>query len=132
MNINLNEVKNVSTIKLDVLSDTNKLNFEKFDVIVSNPPYIPTGDLNSLQKEVLYEPKMALDGGNDGLKFYRAIAKNWTRFLKKSSCICVEIGIGQSNDVTSIFKCANFKNVKVIKDLNGIDRVITAKNSRNY
>ena len=132
MNINLIEVKNVSTIKLDVLSDTNKLNFEKFDVIVSNPPYIPTGDLNSLQKEVLYEPKMALDGGNDGLKFYRAIAKNWTRFLKKSSCICVEIGIGQSNDVTSIFKCANFKNVKVIKDLNGIDRVITAKNSRNY
>lgn len=132
MNINLNEVKNVNPIKLDVLSDTNKLNLEKFDVIVSNPPYIPTGDLNSLQKEVLYEPKMALDGGNDGLKFYRAIAENWTRFLKKSGCICVEIGIGQTNDVTSIFKRANFKNVKVIKDLNGIDRVITAKNSGSY
>ena len=132
MNINLNEVKNVTQIKLDVLFATNKLNFEKFDVIVSNPPYIPTVDLNSLQKEVLYEPKMALDGGDDGLKFYRAIAKNWSRFLKKTGCICVEIGIGQANNVVDIFKCANFKNIRVKKDLNGIERVITAKNLESY
>lgn len=126
-NINLNGVKNVIPVQFDVLSVPIEVNFESFDVIVSNPPYIPTGDLNSLQKEVLYEPKMALDGGNDGLKFYRAIAKNWRRFLKISSCICVEIGVGQAKDVIDIFKNASFENMEVKKDLNGIDRVIVAR-----
>ena len=101
---------------------------DKFDILVSNPPYIPTEDLYSLQKEVLHEPKMALDGGDDGLKFYRAIVKNWVRFLKKTGCICVEIGINQSNEVVDIFKHANFKNIQTIKDLSGIDRVVAAKN----
>ena len=71
---------------------------------------------------------MALDGGDDGLKFYRAIVKNWVRFLKKTGCICVEIGINQSNEVVDIFKHANFKNIQTIKDLSGIDRVVAAKN----
>ncbi len=128
MNINLNKVKNVIPIQIDVLSATAGLNFEKFDIIVSNPPYIPTEDLYSLQKEVLHEPKMALDGGDDGLKFYRAIVKNWVRFFKKTGCICVEIGINQSNEVVDIFKHANFKNIQTIKDLSGIDRVVAAKN----
>lgn len=127
-NIKLNKVENVIPIKFDVLSEKPGFKFEYFDVIVSNPPYIPTADLETLQKEVRYEPKMALDGGADGLKFYRAITENWHEFLKKSGYLCVEIGFGQANDVIKMFNKAEFKNIEAIKDLNGIYRVILGQN----
>lgn len=126
-NLSLNSVTNVEVVPFDVLSDISKFPFSEFDVIVSNPPYIPSEDLKMLQKEVQYEPKLALDGGFDGLKFYRAIAKNWTSLLKKSGCICVEVGQGQARKVADIFEENDLRNIQIFKDLADIDRVVVAQ-----
>ncbi len=128
-NINLNAVENITPLRFDVLFDADKFNFNEFDIIVSNPPYIATSELKSLQKEVLNEPQMALDGGSDGLMFYRAIAESWTKFLHQGGYLCVEVGIGQALAVADIFKAAGLDNIEVIRDLSGIDRVVIAKKS---
>lgn len=128
-NINLNAVENITPLRFDVLFDADKFNFNEFDIIVSNPPYIATSELKSLKKEVLNEPQMALDGGSDGLMFYRAIAENWVKFLRRGGYLCVEVGIGQALAVADIFKAAGLDNIEVIRDLSGIDRVVIAKKS---
>ncbi len=101
--------------------------FDRFsgpvDVIVSNPPYIPKADLASLQREVQYEPRLALDGG-DGYTFYRAIAKHWIPKLNNGGFASVEIGIGQGDTVCELFRAAGLNNVQCIKDFAGIDRVV--------
>ncbi len=97
----------------------------KFDIIVTNPPYIKTRELESLQREVLFEPRVALDAGPDGLDFYRRIADNAIGYLKKGGSIFLEIGIGQAIDVKQIFESKKiFRISKVISDLSGIERVI--------
>lgn len=126
-NIRLNDVKNVTPVQFDVLFGADYFGYDNFDIIVSNPPYIPTGDLNGLQLEVQNEPQMALDGGNDGLKFYRAIAQKWTKCLKKIGHICVEVGQGQAQDVKAIFKQAGLCDITIKLDLNEIERVVQAK-----
>ncbi len=78
-NIALNGVKNVIPVQFDVLLGADSFEYDDFDIIVSNPPYISTSDLKDLQLEVQKEPQMALDGGEDGLIFYRAIARDWTQ-----------------------------------------------------
>ncbi len=128
-NIKTNHTKNVTPIKYDVLDSKLAIFRElkyKFDLIVSNPPYINSNDIITLQKEVQNEPKMALDGGEDGLVFYRAIAENWTQLLKNNGSICVEIGMGQKDSVVDIFRKAGLKDVNSRKDINGIDRVVCA------
>ncbi len=98
-----------------------------FDVIVSNPPYILSSDIIALQKEVrFFDPVCALDGGEDGLDFYRKIFEKAYGFLKPRGKVCVEIGIGQEDDVLSIAKRCGFSDVAVIKDLNHINRVVIA------
>ncbi len=112
----------VNIVKDDVLSP--KQTYAPVDAILSNPPYIPTADLAGLMREVQYEPKMALDGDEDGLKFYRAIIENWLPFLKVGGFVAVEIGIGQSDDVKALFESAGLSKVEVFRDLGGIDRVV--------
>lgn len=97
---------------------------ENFDVIVSNPPYIPTADIAGLSKDVQCEPFLALDGGEDGLIFYRAILDNYVPLLKKGGLLAVEIGIHQSAEVSHLFEKSGLININVSKDLNGIDRVV--------
>ncbi len=102
-----------------------------FDLIVSNPPYIPSGDMENLQKEVqLFDPSRALDGGEDGLYFYREIFGQADRFLKDYGKICVEIGIGQVEDVCSIAISNGFSEPVVINDLNGISRVVSVSGKK--
>ena len=125
--IALNEVKNVIPVQFDVLLGADSFEYDDFDIIVSNPPYIPTSDLKNLQIEVQKEPRMALDGGDDGLIFYRAIARDWTKCLKKDGPLCVEVGQGQANDVKSIFEEAGLVDITIKRDLNSIDRVVQAK-----
>lgn len=126
-NMFINEIKNVSIIKADVFSNPKDiLSDQQFDLIVSNPPYIKTSDINILQKEVLFEPKLALDGGFDGLKFYREFANNWIQCLKPNGSLMVEVGINQATDVADIFRNGSLKNISFVKDLNGIDRVVKA------
>lgn len=99
---------------------------EKADIILSNPPYICSDVIPTLQAEVHKEPLMALDGGTDGLIFYKRIADYWSDFLKPGGIIAVEIGEDQGESVSAIFK-EKFKDVKVIKDFSGNDRVVVAK-----
>ena len=95
----------------------------KFDVIVSNPPYIKTDDLLELQQEVIeYEPVSALDGGDDGLDFYRIIIKK--AVPKKGGMTAFEVGIGQAGDVAGLMFKAGYRNIEIIPDLAGIERVV--------
>lgn len=99
-----------------------------FDIIVTNPPYIAKFEFETLQKEVLSEPRIALDGGEDGLEFYRRIIDGSARYLKRSGYLVMEIGFGQKNEIVDIIEKANiFKAVEVKKDFNDIDRVIVAR-----
>ncbi len=98
-----------------------------FDAIVSNPPYIPTCELKTLQSEVKKEPRIALDGGADGLNFYRRILSDAPKFLAQNGLLAVEIGINQSKSVKKLFKAANFADIEIFKDLAGIERVIAGR-----
>lgn len=96
----------------------------KFDLIVCNPPYIPTGVLPTLSDEVKREPMLALDGGADGLDFYRRIAAEYQKYLNKNGALVLEIGFDQGESVPMLFRG---KRVKVIKDLNLKDRCVTVQ-----
>ena len=96
-----------------------------FDCIVSNPPYIPSGDIPGLDASVRdYEPHMALDGGADGLDFYRAICAHWRSVLHPGSRLCFEVGIGQAGDVGAILAQNQFEQIQTFQDTQGIGRVV--------
>ena len=110
----------------DLFANINK--DEKFDVIVSNPPYIPISDKSTLQKEVLFEPEQALFTNDEkGLTFYQKIIENAPNFLNNKGLILFEVGIGQSEDVKTLLLKNNFRNVKIEKDVSGTDRVVIAQ-----
>jgi release factor glutamine methyltransferase len=101
---------------------------ERFDLIVSNPPYIETAAIDTLMVEVRdHDPRLALDGGPDGLEPYRIIAREAPAFLRPEGLVLLEIGSGQGASVTDIFAEAGFGEVKVERDLAGLDRVIAAR-----
>ncbi len=98
---------------------------ERFDIIVSNPPYIRTQVIETLEKQVReYEPRMALDGDGDGLKFYRKICRGAKRWLTPSGILAFEIGFDQADEVSALMKENGFSGIRLIKDLNGLDRVL--------
>lgn len=100
-------------------------NAERFDVIVSNPPYIKTDVIGTLMPEVReHEPVMALDGGADGLIFYRRIAENAVNYLSGGGMLFFEIGCEQATDVCMIMETAGFREIAVVKDFAGLDRVV--------
>lgn len=97
----------------------------QFDIIVSNPPYIPTQVVQGLMEEVKdHEPMLALDGKEDGLFFYREIVKKSKTYLKPNGFLCFEIGYDQGKDVSLLMEKAGFVNIVIIKDLVGLDRVV--------
>lgn len=98
---------------------------DRFDMIVSNPPYIKTDVIDTLMPEVReYEPVMALDGGTDGLAFYRRIAGDAGAYLNGGGMLFFEIGCEQAADVCKIMEAAGFREVEVVKDFAGLDRVV--------
>lgn len=99
---------------------------ETFDVIVSNPPYIPSGDLAGLQEEVKKEPALALDGGPDGLTLYRRIAAEAPVHLAPGGWLLLEIGSDQAADVSGLL-AADFELISVYKDINDLDRVVAGR-----
>ena len=105
---------------------------DSFDMILSNPPYIPTQDIDTLQTEVRdHEPIKALDGGSDGLDFYRRIAEDAFGSLKKDGLMFLEIGCDQAEAVTSLLSGAGYySEIEVHKDLTGLDRVISCRRQR--
>lgn len=99
----------------------------KYDRIVSNPPYIPTKVIGTLDPEVRdFEPERALDGGEDGLDFYKILAGKAKEYLKRDGIIYMEIGYDQGPAVRDLFMKEGYKNVEVLKDLAGLDRVVRA------
>ncbi len=103
---------------------------QRFDVIVSNPPYIPSADMAGLMPDVrLYEPGSALDGGEDGLGPYRLIAATAPAFLDAGGLLAVEVGIRQADDVMALFDAAGLVGTDKAKDLGGVDRVVYGKKS---
>jgi len=112
----------VDFIKSDLFEN---LSGKKFDIIVSNPPYIETGELKVLMDEVIkHEPVLALDGMEDGLYFYREIIKDSVNFLNPGGKLLFEIGYNQGRSVSDMMKQAGFLDIKVIKDLSGLDRIV--------
>lgn len=98
------------------------------DMIVSNPPYIMSGDIPSLQKEVLCEPRSALDGGNDGLVFYEAIAQKWIPYMTPGGFAAAECGEGQSDAVLRMF--SRYGNAEKINDFYGVDRFVAVTKNK--
>ena len=97
----------------------------KYDIIVSNPPYIETKVIEGLMEEVReHEPYMALDGGVDGLDFYRSIVEKSVEYLNDSGYLCFEIGYNQGEAVVSLMEKKGFTNCRIVKDLAGLDRVV--------
>lgn len=105
-----------------------KLGKRKFDIIVSNPPYIKSEDIPCLMEEVRnYEPLMALDGEKDGLKFYKEITEKAGEYFKAGGVLFYEIGCEQAEDVIKILEKNGFVNIQVFQDLTGLDRVVMAE-----
>lgn len=127
LNVNKLELDTrVNVIKSDLLDFAFK-DGELFDVIVSNPPYIKEIEIQDLMKDVKdYEPYIALNGGEDGLDFYRKITLQSKTILRRGGIIAYEIGYNQRVDVSNILINSNFDEIKCLKDLSGLDRVITA------
>lgn len=101
---------------------------EKFDIIVSNPPYIPPQMKATIQKEVSFEPDFALYTQDDkGLEFYKKIIEGAPKFLNKGGYLLFELGLGQSRDVADLMNSAGFEKIQVVKDLANIDRVLFGK-----
>lgn len=96
----------------------------KFDIIVCNPPYIKKGELDFLQKEVKYEPRVSLDGGADGLEVYRDIARHAPGYLRHKGSLFLELGFGQSAGIIELFKPDIYKIREVKRDFSGIERVL--------
>lgn len=127
-NIKKNAIKNVVPLRNDVLSLECVNKFDDVDIIVSNPPYIPTLDIDGLQREISFEPRQALDGGKNGLDFYKFFARHWVSRLRAGGYLCVEIGINQGNQVKVLFENnPEIEFTKTFKDINGIARVVIAK-----
>lgn len=115
-------VKNAELVQADILTYTPKNGFCA-DMLLSNPPYIPSGEMCSLQLEVLHEPHTALDGGEDGLLFYRAIAKRWLPYLHVRGEMLFECGDGQGEAIASVFREKTAAQT-VLYDFNNIDRFV--------
>ncbi len=118
-----NEV-NVEWIQSDLFESIS----EKYDIIVSNPPYIESEEVDKLMPEVrIHEPRIALDGKEDGLFFYQSIIEKAKDYLLEDGWIFFEIGYNQGESVKQLLKKANYNEVEVIKDLSGLDRVVFGK-----
>ncbi len=118
--------KKVLLRKSDLFSNVKE--GETFDIIVSNPPYIPIKEKENIQKEVSFDPEIALyTNDSDGIEFYDKIICQSEKFLNKSGYIAFEMGLGQSDKVKNLFEKYGYGNITITKDLAGIDRVITAQ-----
>jgi release factor glutamine methyltransferase len=114
-----------------LVGDMSELPSGPFEMIVSNPPYIPTADCEELMPEVRdYEPRLALDGGDDGLMAYRQLAVQSGKALVPGGWLLVEVGVGQAADVAALFKAAGLTEISQRKDYSGIPRVVMAR--RNH
>lgn len=120
----LNRADNVKFIESDMFQNVSG----QYDIIVSNPPYIRSSEVDVLMPEVLkHEPRLALDGFEDGLHFYRILAGQSRNFLKEKGLLIMEIGYDQADDVSLLLQNNNFTDIRVLRDLAGLDRVVCGR-----
>ena len=121
---NLNLSEKVKTLKSNLFEKVS----EKYDLIVSNPPYIPLSEKATIQKEVTFDPDLALYTKDEkGLEFYEKISKNAKNYLNKNGYLLFEMGLGQSEDIKQTLEQEGYKNIQIENDVAGIDRVIIAQ-----
>ena len=114
----------VTSMKVDAREKPAR-SLGEFQFIVSNPPYIPSRDVDALDPSVReHEPRLALDGGEDGLDFYRVICEKWRDALSEDGMLFFEVGIGQADQVLRIMRSGGFGDIQIVKDLNDIPRVV--------
>ncbi len=128
---NLAEQKNVSVRRFDALDEDDYIELagvleRPLDLVICNPPYIPTDDIQTLSPQVGFEPDTALDGGEDGLRYYRIVTSLVPHILKRDGILIYEIGIGQCEDVSNILKEHGYS-VAVLRDYGKIDRILVAQ-----
>lgn len=117
----------VKAVQADVLEKATAEQMPAADLIVCNPPYINAHDMSRLQKEVTYEPREALDGGEDGFDYYRAIVRVWKDKLAPDGYMIFEIGAGQEDEVMEIMVQAGLRDVRVRRDMAGINRAVVGR-----
>lgn len=128
-NATLNNVaKKIGLIKSDLFT-SQELRVMRYDIIVSNPPYVATSEIETLQPEIRRQPRIAIDAGKDGLDFYRSIIEDSPVYLKENGFLIIEMGFNQKNLIKNIFQdgLKKYKIIDIIKDYSNIDRVIVAK-----
>ena len=127
-NVGLNRLNSrVICVQADATASP-PLGIGTFDVIVSNPPYIPSAEIQQLDRSVKdYEPIWALDGGKDGLRFYKAIIKYWKSLLRDGGALVFEVGEGQADDVCEMIMAAGFASCQVRRDARGVERVVIGR-----
>lgn len=123
-NLRLHGADNVQAVRGDILVCHRQIADDSLDAIVSNPPYIETAELDALQKEVQHEPRTALDGGQDGLRFYRCLAQDWTPKLKPGGSMTLEIGETQAAEVSWLLHRSGMTGIRTVQDIQGLDRVV--------
>lgn len=121
--VELSVYDRIDVIKSDIYEKIDGL----YDFIISNPPYIRTDDIQRLDRKIReHEPVMALDGKKDGLYFYKKIIEGAKDYLSKNGMVFFEIGFDQAKDVSEILQKNGFSDIKITKDLSGLERAVTA------
>ena len=130
-NVRLNRVSRVATLRADAL-EKPPMSIGQFDLIVSNPPYVASFDILTLDSSVRdYEPLGALDGGEDGLTFYRAIIHNWFRALRPGGLLMFEVGEDQAASVRALMREGQLQDVFSVQDTAGIERVVVGRRPKD-
>ena len=123
------QINNVTGKINFILSDMfSNISEQKFDIIISNPPYIAEKEFQELEKELLFEPRQALVAKEEGLFFYKQIADNAKNYLNQNGLITVELNANIPDAVTRVFTDRGYKKIKIIKDYSGLERVLVLKN----
>ena len=122
-NLGKNQAVNAKAMMGDIFDSTGA--DERYDLIVSNPPYIPQSEMKDTSPEVKFEPETALIAKDNGMEFYKAITDNYSGSIKKGGMLLFEVGINESEKVAEILKNAGFTDIKIKKDLGGIDRAVS-------
>ena len=122
-NIELNDAQ-VTPLNDDIFTCHSQFADRSLDLIVSNPPYIKREELESLQEEVRFEPRLALDGGESGYDFYEAIIRDWSGKLRHGGALAFELGEGQAQRVSELMRQKGFSDIRIENDLGGIQRAI--------
>lgn len=126
---NAQGIQNVHAVSGDVLNTASFENIREnsIDIIVSNPPYIKSLEIEGLQREVQFEPREALDGGADGLDFYTYIAREWKKYLKPNGILLFEIGNEQADEVACLLETNGYKNIEIKNDMYGNPRIAASQ-----